>query len=123
MRFYELILSFKQDIAPNDLDELIQSFLPTSTLECKLIRKEIWGSKKLAYPIKSNKKAFYCVLGLQISNNNLLQIKNNLIRCNDILRYKIIRVRQISEQKLNESQPSHTHDTPKGSGVPNVKSL
>ena len=55
MPFYELVYVTRQDLAPNEVDSLTEKF--KKILEDnggKLVSKEYWGLRTLAYKINKN---------------------------------------------------------------------
>ncbi len=60
MRRYETIVIFDPDLAEDDrtsLSDRIKEIIPQQ--EGVLIEEDVWGTKKLAYPIKKKPRGFY----------------------------------------------------------------
>lgn len=65
MPFYELIYITRQDLSPTEVDSLTDSF--KKVLEengGKVVSKEYWGLRTLAYKINKNTKGHYVLLNI-----------------------------------------------------------
>lgn len=66
MPFYEVVFITRQDITPKEVDSITSNI--SKVLEengGKVVRKEYWGLRTLAYKIKKNAKGHYVMLHIE----------------------------------------------------------
>jgi small subunit ribosomal protein S6 len=89
---YELMLIFDPSLEENVITEELSKI--TSLIEKEkgeILNKDIWGLKKLAYPIKRQDNGFYAVLYFN-SEAGVLSELDRLNKINDkILRHLIVK--------------------------------
>ncbi len=99
---YELILVTKHDSPYSDLNkiwDLCQKANVTNSNAIKLEKKEYWGIRSLAYPIKKVFKATYSFLVLRITNSSIVKNLSKLLSNNDlILRHSLVSVKSFSKE-------------------------
>lgn len=92
MKSYELMLIFDPSLEENVITEELSKI--TSIIEKEkgeILNKDIWGIKKLAYPIKRQDNGFYAVLYFN-SDAGVLSELDRLNKINDkILRHLIVK--------------------------------
>ena len=92
MKSYELMLIFDPSLEENVITEELSKI--TSIIEKEkgeILNKDIWGLKKLAYPIKRQDNGFYAVLYFN-SDARVLSELDRLNKINDkILRHLIVK--------------------------------
>ncbi len=92
MKSYELMLIFDPSLEENVITEELSKI--TSIIEKEkgeILNKDIWGLKKLAYPIKRQDNGFYAVLYFN-SDAGVLSELDRLNKINDkILRHLIVK--------------------------------
>lgn len=92
MKSYELMLIFDPSLEENVINEELSKI--TSIIEKEkgeILNKDIWGLKKLAYPIKRQDNGFYAVLYFN-SDAMVLSELDRLNKINDkILRHLIVK--------------------------------
>lgn len=92
MKSYELMLIFDPSLEENVITEELSKI--TSIIEKEkgeILNKDIWGIKKLAYPIKRQDNGFYAVLYFN-SDGGVLSELDRLNKINDkILRHLIVK--------------------------------
>ncbi len=92
MKSYELMLIFDPSLEENVITEELSKI--TSIIEKEkgeILNKDIWGLKKLAYPIKRQDNGFYAVLYFN-SDAGVLTELDRLNKINDkILRHLIVK--------------------------------
>lgn len=98
MAFYECTFIARQDIPAQDVHKLADRFMETlSGLGAKIIKKEYWGLRSLAYVIKKNKKGHYVMLGVQAAAEAVKEFERTCKINEDILKYLVVRVDKIDE--------------------------
>ena len=92
MQSYELMLIFDPSLEESKITEELSKI--TSIIEKEkgeILNKDIWGLKKLAYPIKRQDNGFYVVLYFNSDSIVLLEL-DRLNKINDkILRHLIVK--------------------------------
>ena len=98
MAQFEHIIMLRQDLSSSDLEETIKLHEQTiNELDGKLVYKESWGLRNLAYPIKDNKKAFYEFMNIEIPQNKIEDLNSQLNLNEKIIRYLSIKVKNFCE--------------------------
>lgn len=92
MKNYELMLIFNPSLDDKAIDEEISKIsLIIEKSQGTVQKNDIWGVKKLAYPIKHQENGFYALLYFSSGKDVLLEI-DRLNKINDkILRHLIVR--------------------------------
>ena len=98
MAQFEHIIMLRQDLSSSDLEETIKLHEQTiNELDGKMVYKESWGLRNLAYPIKDNKKAFYEFMNIEIPQNKIEDLNSQLNLNEKIIRYLSIKVKDFCE--------------------------
>lgn len=90
MQSYELVFILTPELEGqgqkeiNKLEELITS------LKGKVKKKEVWGKKTLAYPIKKLKEGIYVKFDLSFPPENIKEWENKIKLEEKIIRYLLI---------------------------------
>jgi small subunit ribosomal protein S6 len=112
MNLYEVTFITRQDISSNEVDKIADKLTAIATeMSGKLIKKEYWGLRNLAYPIKKSRKGHYTMLGLEASAEAIEEILRVMSISEDILRQLIVKVEAIS------SEPSPVMNMKKNSTI------
>lgn len=87
MALYETVIIVRQDMSADDVDNLVTKFEKVITdNKAKLVSKEYWGLRKLAYTINKNDRGHYILLNIE-SGNEALDELNRVIKFNeDVIR-------------------------------------
>ena len=65
MALYESVIIGRQDLTPNQFEELVNDFIKTiESFKGVMRKRESWGLRSLAYKIKKNKKGHYVLLNI-----------------------------------------------------------
>jgi len=98
MAFYECTFIARQDIPAQDVHKLSDRFIEIlSSNGAKIIKKEYWGLRSLAYIIKKNKKGHYIMLGIEAEPKAIAEFERNCKINEDILKYLTIKVAKIDD--------------------------
>jgi small subunit ribosomal protein S6 len=91
MREYELVFILKPDLKEKDLKaEQAEVEKLLLGLGGKIEKKDVWGLKDLAYPIKKFRKGFYVKLDLKMPQDKVGEW-NKKVKLNEkIIRYLLI---------------------------------
>jgi small subunit ribosomal protein S6 len=87
MREYELMIITKPDIPESELSKMISKWEGLMTSEGgQIIKKESWGVKKLAYPIKKSSRGSYLVYDAAATQANMVELDRLLGLDENVLR-------------------------------------
>ncbi len=87
MALYETVVIIRQDMSADDVDNLVGKLEKViSDKKAKLISKEYWGLRKMAYKINKNDRGHYILLNIDASNEAIDEL-NRVMKFNeDIIR-------------------------------------
>ncbi|WP_455466589.1 30S ribosomal protein S6 [Bartonella sp. B39] len=100
MTLYEHMFLARQDIAPQQIDELLNVY--KGVIEAhggKVERVENWGLRPLAYRIRKNRKAHYVLINIDAPAAAIAEVERQMRINEDILRYMTIRVEKHEKEK------------------------
>ncbi|WP_156850420.1 30S ribosomal protein S6 [Bartonella refiksaydamii] len=100
MALYEHMFLARQDIAPQQIDELLNVY--KGVIEAhggKVGRVENWGLRSLAYRIRKNRKAYYILVNIDAPAAAIAEVERQMRINEDILRYLTIRVEKHEQEK------------------------
>ena len=99
MALYESVIIGRQDLTPNQFEELIGEFIKIIESYKGVIKKrENWGLRNLAYKINKNRKGHYVLLNIDSSSDAIVEYER-LMRLNeDIIRFLTIRISSVDEK-------------------------
>lgn len=98
MPLYESTFIARQDVSVQEVENLTKQFSQiVENNGGKLVKKEYWGLRTLAYPVKKNRKGHYVLLMLDAAPAVLKEMERNLKIHSDVLRNVSVRVDSFSE--------------------------
>jgi small subunit ribosomal protein S6 len=98
MALYEHIFLARQDVSPQQVEELTTAFTNLITEGGgKVAKNEYWGLKSLSYRIKKNRKAHYTLLNIDAPHAAVAEMERQQSLNEDILRFMTIRVDELEE--------------------------
>ena len=99
MALYESVIIGRQDLTPNQFEELIDEFIKIiESFKGAIKKRESWGLRNLAYKINKNRKGHYVLLNIDSSSDAILEYER-LMRLNeDIIRFLTIRISSVDEK-------------------------
>lgn len=88
---YELVLVLKP-LLPEDLKTKVLKKVEdyVDSQKGKVVKKDVWGKKHLAYPIKKHEEGYYILYTLELSPDKIVDFQRELKLMGDILRYMTI---------------------------------
>ena len=96
--FYETTFITNQDLTTKQVDDLVESLVSfLKNFKGKLVKKEYWGIKNFAYPIKKQKKGHYTMLCLDCSSEAICKLGEKLQAQEGVLKFLTIKVKEISK--------------------------
>ncbi len=98
MPLYEHIYLARQDVSPQQVEELTNQFTEVLTQGGgKVTKNEYWGLKSLSYRIKKNRKAHYSLLNIDAPAPAVAEMERQMRINEDILRFMTVRVDELEE--------------------------
>ena len=102
MAFYECTFIARQDLAPNDVEKLTDNMIAVlEKHDAKIIRREGWGMRPLAYEINKNRKGHYVMLSIEASEAAL-----DAYRTEQRWSEETLRSLEIKVDEMDSSKPS-----------------
>ena len=104
MRQYELTYLISDLVPESDLNKVTGKVCGYITsLDGKVLKEEIWGRRKLAYPIKKQDFATYVTVNFELSSSKAQEFERNIFLTGKIIRHLMI-VTEAKEEKLSLSK-------------------
>src|SRR5690349_23753986 len=98
MPLYEHVYLARQDLSPQQIEELTTQFKGVIEQNGgKIAKEEYWGVKSLSYRIKKNRKAHITLFNLDAPPAAINEIERQERLNEDVLRYLTIRVDELEE--------------------------
>ena len=92
MAYYENVFIARQDISATQVDDLAETFTKVvSDNDGKIVKKENWGLRTLAYRIKKNRKGHYVMLNIDAPAAAIHEMERQMRINEDVLRHLTIR--------------------------------
>ncbi len=93
MPLYENVFIARQDLSPDDLDTLVDKFVKIiSDGGGKIISKEYWGIRTLAYEINKNLRGHYVMLNIDSNYAAVAEMNRVMGFSEDVIRNLTFRV-------------------------------
>jgi len=93
MALYEVVFIARQDLSVEDVDNLSDKFCKIITdNKGKLVSKEYWGLRSLAYKINKNSRGHYIMLNFDANFEAISEVKRVIGFNEDIVRSNIFKV-------------------------------
>ncbi|WP_339044947.1 30S ribosomal protein S6 [Candidatus Zinderia endosymbiont of Aphrophora alni] len=99
MQYYEIICILNVNKKNKILNILNKCKKIIINYNGKIYRIENWGKRILSYKIKNFSEAFYICLNIKINKNKIIKIENFLKFNSIVLRYLIIKIKNIPLSK------------------------
>lgn len=91
---YETTFIIRQDMQPSEVSKVMHDII--SLIEGaggKLLKKESWGLRKLAYRIKKNVRGYYVMLTVEMGEGYVAELNRQYrIRKEDVIRFMTMRI-------------------------------
>jgi small subunit ribosomal protein S6 len=99
MRLYESVFIARQDITTSQVETLSDEFAGIVTEGGgKILKKEYWGLKNLAYRIKKNRKGHYVLFNMEADAATMDEYDRKLGLNEDVIRVLTIRINEVDEE-------------------------
>lgn len=97
---YEIVCLLRQDMSLAEVEAsttFVESIFEKNNT--KVIKKENWGDRSLAYPIKANTTATYIFFVVETDPKSILEVEDELKRESTIIRYLIKKADFVAEEE------------------------
>jgi small subunit ribosomal protein S6 len=106
MAFYESTFIARQSLSAQDVQKMTDNFARIiSEQGGKLVGKEYWGLRGLAYPIQSNRKGHYVLLNIDAPAAAVKELERHYGITEDVIRGLTVRVEALSTTPSPMLQP------------------
>ena len=117
MSFYETVFIARQDISSAQAEALADTFAQVAQEhEGKVVGREYWGLRNLAYRIKKNRKGHYVLLNINAPSAAVIELERQLKINEDVLRFLTVRVEafeQSNSSRKREREAGGRDDAPR----------
>src|SRR5215472_14191406 len=98
MSLYETVFIARQDISAAQAEALADTLTQVAQEhEGKVVGREYWGLRNLAYRIKKNRKGHYIMLNVEGTGATVAELERTMRINEDVLRYLTVRVDALAE--------------------------
>lgn len=98
MPLYENTFIVRQDMSTQEVDKLTETFSKVvSDNKGKIVKKEYWGLRNLAYKVNKNKKGHYVLLSVDAESSAVDELQRQLKLSEDVIRNLTVKVDEISK--------------------------
>ncbi len=98
MAYYENVFIARQDVSPQQVEQMTSDFTTVLTNQGgKVTKTESWGLRTLAYKVKKNRKGHYVMLNIDAEPAAVAELERIMGLSEDILRFLTIRVDELEE--------------------------
>ena len=101
---YEILCLFSSKIEEKQLLSLVKSIEKIiEDLNGRIISEKDLGEKKLAFPIKKEKKGHYWAIYFDFPGQEIINFKEKLKNISEILRYQIVKQKHLPQMVEKKS--------------------
>lgn len=86
---YEIMLIIKPNLKDGELQSLVKKV--EKIVSGKIVKKEEWGNRKLAYEIKKEANGIYYLYYVETKSSNIFELEHLVKITNNILRHLVIK--------------------------------
>ncbi len=98
MPFYEHVFLMRQDLAPAQIEAIIDTNKKIiEDAGGKIGKVENWGLRTLAYRIRKNRKAHYVLMNLDCPSEAVNELERIERLSDDVIRFMTVRVDELEE--------------------------
>ena len=98
MSFYEHVFVARQDLTPAQVDAITEKYADVIAQNGgKVLKRENWGLRNLAYRIQKNRKGFYVLMNIDAPADAVKEMERLIRIDEDILRHLVVKVDALEE--------------------------
>ena len=99
MALYESVIIGRQDLTNSQFEALIDKFITIlEKFKAKIMKKESWGLRSLAYKINKNRKGHYMLLNIDGPAEAIHEYERLMKIDEDIIRFLTIKIKIFDEK-------------------------
>ena len=92
MRLYDIVVVLSPDVAPEQATALVDGFKKVLTDDgAQLKTEEIWGRRRLAYPIGKRREGLYYYWQVEAKAETVAEVERKLRLSDEVLRHLAVR--------------------------------
>ena len=108
MRPYEVMVIFDASLEDDAVRALVDRFTQQlTTAGAKSVTTDIWGKRRLAYPVRHRNEGYYVVIDANAEPAALSELDRALTLTDEVLRHKVMR---LPERAAGRSRPTTTQE-------------
>ena len=94
MRRYELVVIISPQVADDDLSEAVDNLVkrPVESRGGVCQEVNVWGRRKLAYPIHRHAEGNYVLTQLELDPQNTKELERGLLISEEVLRHLLVKL-------------------------------
>lgn len=105
LREYEMTVISRADIAEQDTTKLLAKYEKLMVADGgEILKKDSWGSKKIAFPIKKHHRGVYTSYDFVGTSANLTEMERLMRIDEDVLRYMSVQIGQDVDVAVRKDQ-------------------
>ena len=109
MRPYEVMVIFDASLEEDAIRALVDRFTQQLTAAgAKSVTTDIWGKRRLAYPVRHRTEGYYVVIEANAEPAALSELDRTLSLADEVIRHKVMR---LPERPAGRSRPAAPHGT------------
>ena len=89
-REYEMVGIFRPDLSPEAVESALSALTQLMQVEGKLVIMDLWGRKKLAYPIKNFVEGVYFLIRFRSNPSFIKKLEARLKLSEELLRHLVV---------------------------------
>ena len=118
MTTYEHVFIARQDVSPQQVDALLETFKNVITEGGGQVGKtEYWGLRNMAYRIRKNRKGHYVLMNIDAPSAAVAEMERQMRIHEDILRFLTLRISTLSDKPSPMMSARDERSRPGGPGV------
>ena len=99
MALYESVIIGRQDLTTTQFETIVEKFISViESLNGKIMKRENWGVRNLAYKINKNRKGHYILLNIDSPPDTIIEYERLMRLDEDIIRFLTVKIKFIDEK-------------------------
>ena len=98
MAYYENVFIARQDMSPGQVESLADGYAAmVEEAGGKVLKREHWGLKTLAYRMNKNRKGHYVMMDMETDGAMVSELERRMRLSEDVIRFLTIRIDEVPE--------------------------
>lgn len=99
MNHYETVFILTPVLSDDQMKEAVEKFKGVlSEVGANLVNEELWGLRKLAYPIKKKSTGFYCLFEFEATPDVVKKLETAYRRDERVIRFLVFRLDKYAQE-------------------------